>query len=175
MKLLILGAGGHGQVCKEIAEMSNIYNQIDFIDDNLKLTNVIGTFNNFRKNIKEYKNEYNYAFLGIGNIKVRNELIKLCDDNKFNFCNLISTNAFISKSVKLGTGIFISHGAIVNANSTIEDNVILGIGARVDHNVIILNNTYVKADELIEANSTYPNIKKEFVPQFSKNVCTFDE
>lgn len=48
MRLLILGAGGHGQICKEIAEMSNIYEQIDFIDDNLKLSNVIGTFNDFK-------------------------------------------------------------------------------------------------------------------------------
>ena len=39
MKLLILGAGGHGRVCKEIAEQmindvgEKLYDEVDFLDD----------------------------------------------------------------------------------------------------------------------------------------------
>ena len=33
MKLLILGAGGHGKVVKEVAEATGRYEKIDFVDD----------------------------------------------------------------------------------------------------------------------------------------------
>ena len=37
MNLLIIGAGGHGRVVKEVAEATNKYNTIDFLDDNSEL------------------------------------------------------------------------------------------------------------------------------------------
>ena len=33
MKLLIIGAGGYGQLVREIAELTEEYEQIDFLDD----------------------------------------------------------------------------------------------------------------------------------------------
>ena len=40
MKLLIIGAGGHGKCCFDIANRMNCFDSIDFIDD--KVTVVLG-------------------------------------------------------------------------------------------------------------------------------------
>ena len=61
--LLIIGAGGHGQVVKEIAQDLG-YERIDFIDDHN--SRAIGKIKDL-ENFKEYQN----AFVGIGNNKLR--------------------------------------------------------------------------------------------------------
>ena len=36
MRLLIIGAGGHGRCCKDIASRMGIYETIDFLDDQMQ-------------------------------------------------------------------------------------------------------------------------------------------
>ncbi len=144
-KLLIIGAGGHGMVVKEI--MSNKYKKIDFLDDNSVLA--IDKI----ENCVVYKNYYNDLFIAIGNSNKRHELIeKLKDD--FNIINVIHANSSVENSVKLGIGCFIGNGAIINSNVEIEDGVIIGIGALIDHNVTLRNYSYVNAGAIICANTT---------------------
>ena len=52
MKLLILGACGHGQVINEIAHLSGQYNKISFLDD--RSENAIGILNDYKKFVDEY-------------------------------------------------------------------------------------------------------------------------
>lgn len=42
MNLLIVGAGGHGQCCYEIAERMNKFHKISFLDDDTRKNKVIG-------------------------------------------------------------------------------------------------------------------------------------
>ena len=56
-KLLIVGAGGHGKVCYDIAKSMGCWSDIHFLDDNLKSQNsleVIDTVKNFKKYINDY-------------------------------------------------------------------------------------------------------------------------
>lgn len=66
--LLIIGAGGHSKVVKEIAEALG-YTKIDFLDDNS--TEAIGKI----ADSKDYVDKYHEAFVGIGNNKFRGELL----------------------------------------------------------------------------------------------------
>ena len=66
-KLLIIGAGGHGQVVSEVAEDCG-YTDIAFIDDNSE--KAIGRISD----LENFKEEYADAFIGIGNNKLREQL-----------------------------------------------------------------------------------------------------
>ena len=67
---MIIGAGVHEKVVKEAVEALKIYNIIDFLDDNFKLA--IGSIEEYEK----FSNDYQYAFVVIGNVEVRYKLIK---------------------------------------------------------------------------------------------------
>lgn len=74
-RLLIVGAGGHGKVVAEVAESIG-YEEIAFLDDNSP--DAIGKISE----IGRFKEQYSDAFVGIGNNKLRGELIqKLLHDN----------------------------------------------------------------------------------------------
>lgn len=65
MKLLILGAEGHGRVCAEIARKT--YEKISFLDDNS--VDAIGKLSE----IEKYVAEYDEVFIAFGNTKIRKE------------------------------------------------------------------------------------------------------
>ncbi|MDZ5016926.1 hypothetical protein GNF72_17230, partial [Clostridium perfringens] len=74
--LLIIGAGGHGKVVAEAAELEKKYDKISFLDDREDIKNIY----NFKivGKIDEYvnfANYYKYAFVAIGNNEKRLELI----------------------------------------------------------------------------------------------------
>lgn len=66
--LLIIGAGGHGKVVAEVAEDVG-YEQIAFLDDHAP--EAIGKVSE----LEIFKEQYSNAFVGIGNNKLRGELI----------------------------------------------------------------------------------------------------
>lgn len=65
--LLIIGAGGHGKVVKEVAEAVG-YDKIAFLDDNS--AEAVGKI----ADAKQFVQEYQAAVVGIGNNKFRSKL-----------------------------------------------------------------------------------------------------
>ena len=49
MRLIILGAGGHGRVVADIAEQTGRYNEVAFLDDNSGNDKVIGKCSDYIK------------------------------------------------------------------------------------------------------------------------------
>ncbi|MFL2510581.1 MAG: acetyltransferase [Alphaproteobacteria bacterium] len=129
-KLAIIGAGGHGKVLKEIAQLNGFLN-IFFFDDYK-----IPDDNNFygdTKKLLENQNEYEFFFVAIGNNLKRKEKIQLLLKRKLNIINLIHPSAIISKSVKLQKGIAIMANATINANTTINYGSIVNTSSTIDH------------------------------------------
>ena len=76
MKLLIIGAGGHGRCCLDIARSMNIYDDIAFLDDGhvnevINDCKVIGLIDE----MTSYYIEYEHIFIAIGNNVLRKCLI----------------------------------------------------------------------------------------------------
>lgn len=150
MRLLILGGGGHGSVCKEIAESKNEYEVIDIADDGAPDCPV--TIKEFLAHASAFKNKYDGFFVGVGNKDLRRKLIETIERNGLFSPTLISPAAFVSKSAKIGNGVFIGHGAIVNSNSVVGDYAILGIGSLVEHNSTVLPDAYLRFGEKVGTN-----------------------
>ena len=74
MRLVLIGASGHGKVCAEIAEL-NDYDEILFLDDNRELETcgkhpVVGIVADY----KEYISDDTVFFVSIGDAAVRQRI-----------------------------------------------------------------------------------------------------
>lgn len=150
--LLIIGAGGHGKVVAEAAELENKYNEISFLDDNEKVKEiynfkVIGKINDF----KNFKDKYKYAFVAIGNNEVRLRLIEELIKEGFIVPNIIHPRVSVSKYSKVDIGTVILCGAIVNTNCLIGKGCIININATIDHDSVIGDGVHISSGSVIRS------------------------
>ena len=136
-KLAILGAGGHGKVLGEIAEL-NKYDKIEFFDDrvnNIKSFPYIisGNLDLFKKNI----NSYNAFFVAIGDNHKRFEVISWLKDLKVELINLIHPKSIVSKFSSLGEGTCVMANAVINPGTLIKNGVIINTSASIDHDCVV--------------------------------------
>lgn len=137
-KIVIVGAGGHGQVVADI--LFSMFNDgldckpCGFLDDDVSLKGnkylnleVLGTTEEIEKN------DHNAVIIGIGNNKIRAEKYRQFFKKGENVVNAIHPRATIAGDVILGNGIMCCAGVVVNNGSVIKDNVIINTGSTVDH------------------------------------------
>jgi len=77
------------------------------------------------------------AFVAIGDNYLRQKIANHVWTIGFCSPNAISPRAIVSRYVKLGCGIAIMPGAVVNADTCVEDFAIINTGATVDHDSVI--------------------------------------
>lgn len=142
--LLIIGAGGHGRVVAEVAEDCG-YTQIAFLDDNSP--DAIGKI----ADLEKFRNQFEYAFVGIGNNRFRAELIDRLEKAGFTVPALIHPTAYVSRTAVIGKGTEIEPKAIVNANTTVGAGCIIQIGGIVDHNVVLGDCVHINAGSIVKA------------------------
>lgn len=148
--LLILGAGGHGNVVAEAALESKHFKKISFLDDkfdepfflnNISIKEIIGSFKDF-KNI-EITNAYKYAFVAIGDSKRRISIIT----ELLNFDYLIPVirhpSSWISRYAKIGYGSVLLSNCNLQTNSIIGKGVIMNTNSVVDHDVDIGDGVHI--------------------------------
>lgn len=157
--LMIIGAGGHGKVVKEVAESildengNNIYTNISFLDD--KAPEAIGKIAEMADYCKEYD-----MFVGIGNNQFRKELLKNLEMLNSHIPVLIHPTAYISPSAKIEKGTIIEPKALINANSLIKSGCIISVGAIVDHDVLVNECCHVNAGAICKAGSNVKDCRK---------------
>ncbi len=111
--------------------------------------------NNLFENIKYSSEEESILMLdnhttelinGVGLLPRNHTRIALFD--KFNlsgyrYKSIISDDAIISSSAKLGEGVHIMAGAIIQADAIIADNVIINTGAIIEHDCIVGKHSHI--------------------------------
>lgn len=147
MKLLIVGAGGHGQVVKEVAEAIGSYERIDFADDNSELA--VGK----TSDLQALRNDYGAAFVGIGNNHLRRELLNKLESYGYGIPVLVHPTAYVSRSAVIGKGTVVEPKAIVNASTKVAEGCIISVGAIVDHDVVLEPCVHVNAGAICKAGS----------------------
>lgn len=157
MNLLILGAGGHGRVCREVAESMATFDKIDFLDDKAEGTinsgRIIGKFADYEK----FLSDYPAIFIGIGNNKVRLELIEKLQSAGFKLVNLISPTAYVSPSSLIEAGAIIEPHAVVNTGAKVGSGSIVSIGALIDHDCVIGLSCHVSPGVIVKNSCTVPD------------------
>lgn len=135
MKLIILGAGGHGQSVAEAAELSHKYDEILFLDDawpKLKVVagwKVVGAIGDFT----QYAVEGSVAFVAVGNNTLRKTWTALVLESPIELINIIHPTAFVSPRAQLSRGIAVMAGAIVGTSARVGDGCIINANSTLDH------------------------------------------
>ncbi len=137
--LIIIGAGGHGKVCLDVAKSMKKWREIYLVDDNnvgevinehMIITNLSGVVN--------YKDEAD-VFVAIGNNELRKSILEELINRGYRIANLIHPSVIMGSSIIIGVGTVLMPGVIINASTNIGKGTIINTGVNVDHDCTVNN------------------------------------
>ena len=147
-KIVLIGGGGHCKVVISILKKLDNF-EIAGIVDNYKSESlisgikIIGTDDDLKY---IYKSGIYNALITVGSIKdntKRYTLFNMAREIGYNFPVIISPEAVIDESVKIGEGTVIMPGSIINIDSSIGKNCIINTGAIIEHDCKIGNHCHI--------------------------------
>jgi len=156
--IYIIGAGQLGILVSKIVERQNKYKVIGFIDFDVKKIGkkingikVLGNDYYLKKCVN--KNKKNIVF-AIGDIKKRENVIKIFKKFKINYPKIIDPSALIlDKETTIGKGSIISIGARILNHCKIGSFSVVGTSSTILHNTILGNNSVIGGGSTIGASA----------------------
>lgn len=137
-QLVIIGAGGHGKVCADIAKKCG-YEKILFLDD-ADAPGVAGKVADFTRYIETAD-----FFVAIGSTAIREKITKELLASNAIIATLIHPSAVVADGASFGAGTVVVAGAVINPDARIGAGVIINTCASVDHDCVIGDYTHVAA------------------------------
>jgi len=137
-EIIVIGGGGHARSVIDVLETEGKYKIAGIVDNNIPVGikvfdyEVIGNDND----LKKLREKYEYAVIGVGQIKTPKIRIKLFETLKgFNFKLpvIVSPRAYVSKYAEIGEGTVVMHDVLVNSNAKIGKNCIINTKALIEH------------------------------------------
>ena len=156
-KLILIGGGGHCVSCIDVIESSSHYTIYGILDtkENVGETvlgyPILGT----DADILKYSKEGYHFLITVGHIKnadLRIKLYKNVVENGGKFATVISSRAYIAKSVSIGEGTIVMHDALINANSHVGENCIINSKALIEHDCNVKEHCHLSTGSLINGN-----------------------
>jgi len=159
--ILLVGAGGHASSCIDVIEQQGKFSIAGLIEFSKKASSqnlhnpyeVIGTDDDLPSLIETYK----YAIVTVGQIGTANVRIKLYElliKLGFQLPIIVSPNACISRTAKIGDGTIVMHGAIVNSSAIIGKNCIINSRALVEHDAKVGNHSHISTGAIINGGTS---------------------
>lgn len=134
-EVVILGAGGHAHVIRDIIEAEG-NKVVAFLDDDLSQEDCTGP-------ISDYTEYSGCEFvIGIGNANVREKLAKL----QLKWHAAVHPSAIISPSVTIEEGTVVMPLAVINARTRVGKHCIINTGAIVEHDNVIGDYSHVSVN-----------------------------
>jgi len=153
-ELLLIGAGGHAQVCADIIKQESNYRIAGLVATGGEVGQlqfgykVIGA----DKDLSDFRALYQNAFIGIGQILTPDPRIRAYElllKLRFKLPILISPNAYVAPGVSIGAGTIIMHGAIVNPGVSIGANCIINTRAVIEHDSVVSDHCHVSTGAIL--------------------------
>ena len=154
-RLLILGAGGFGQMVKETALLLG-YNEVVFLDDAYNGPDSVGRCCDYTI----LQEQYPKAVAAFGNNKTRLEWTDKLMEAGYEVPAIIHPSAIVAPSAKIEPGCFIMQRAVVNTNSEIQRGALINSGAIIDHDSVVEAGAHVCLGSIVKANCTIESGKK---------------
>lgn len=147
--LLILGAGGFGQMIKETA-LALGYEKVVFLDDAAKSDDVIGMCCDYVLRHSEYP----VAVAAFGNNKTRLFWTDKLIAEGYEVPAIVHPSAIVSPSAVLEAGCFVMQRAVVNTHTRVERAALINSGAVVDHDSVVCAGAHIGLGSVVKANCT---------------------
>lgn len=134
-RLLIVGAGGHGKVAADCAELTNQYSEIAFLDSGFPALNQVGVWSVIGdgEDLSIFAGPDTYFFVAIGDNHARSSIIEQLLTISENLVSLIHPSAVVSRHAAIGDGTLVCANATINIASKIGRGCIVNTAASVDH------------------------------------------
>lgn len=145
MKLLILGAGSHGQEVRELADSLHIFQDIAFLDDCPSTIPVIGPCKGFSR----YIDAYPVAIPAVGDQFLRMQWLTDLAQAGFVLPVLVHPGAVVSPSARIAYGSVVCARAAVGSGAVIGRGCIIASGATIDRNVVLPDGTHVDCGQVV--------------------------
>jgi sugar O-acyltransferase (sialic acid O-acetyltransferase NeuD family) len=150
--LLIVGAGGHGSVVAETAELMDKWENIMFLDDRIDVNvvlyhKIIGKLGDY----ESFSDKYEYAIVCIGDNEKRLDLIKKLLKAGYKVPVIIHPKASVSKYSNVEEGSVILAGAVINTGARIGRGCIININSSVDHDCIVYDGVHVCSGAVVRS------------------------
>jgi UDP-perosamine 4-acetyltransferase len=141
-RVIVWGAGGHGKVIVDALLASESCTVVGILDDDKAKagTKVLGVLvSHSSADLKALSEtlDFDHVVIGIGDNYARYKKFQQVKSRGLKAMNVIHPSAHISRFVKLGVGITILAGAVINPGTVIEDNVCVNTAASIDHDNIL--------------------------------------
>ncbi len=137
-RIIIIGAGGHGQVVADILLSSNpsasLGYLVGFLDDDEQLlgTTVLGV--PVLGNVAQLPEcGHDGVIVAIGDNLIRKQILAGLMERGERIVSAIHASAIIGLDVHIGIGVTVCAGVVVNTGSVIGDGVILNTSCTIDH------------------------------------------
>ena len=121
--IIIIGAGGHGNVISDIVKKNGdtVYG---FLDDDISKKNVIGP-------IEDCIRFSDMQFvIAIGNNQIRK---KIAEKYSLSYYTAVHPSAIIADDVRIGEGTVVMANAVINTNAVIGKHCIINTSSVVEH------------------------------------------
>jgi len=143
-KIAIIGGGGFAKEVIEVILMNGDEVYGVFAKENSLDYDYFGYLDELNK----HKNSFDGAILAIGavnkvGIENRRKIIEFIKENNIKLISVISPLATISKSVKIGNGVYIGHGVLISCDAQIDDNILINHNTIIGHDVKINENVSI--------------------------------
>jgi len=153
-EIIILGAGGHCRSLIDVIELEKKYKIAGIIDNDLDIGYKILDYNVIGRDVdlEKLRKKYEYAVIGVGQIKtprVRIKLFNLLKKLEYKLPVIISPRAYVSKYAKIGEGTVIMHDALINSNVKIGKNCIINTKALIEHDCKIEDNCHISTGAIV--------------------------
>ena len=156
MRLIILGAGGHGRVVADLAEQTGKYDAIYFLDDESEDKSVLGKCSEF----EEFHTQDTEMYPAFGNNKGRIEWEHKIEDAGVRLAKIIHPLAYVSPTAKIADGCVIMPYAVVNTDSVLNKACIVNIGALVDHDCVLEEGCHIAPGGIVKGENHLPKAIK---------------
>lgn len=138
VQVLIIGAGGHGQVVADIllrmADEGSGVILAGFLDDCRDLLGQVILGAPVLGRIADCKNiRHDTVIVAIGENKTRQRIFKMLQQDGDDFSIAQHPKSIVAPDVRIGAGSMICGGVVLNTAATIGGAVILNTGCTVDH------------------------------------------
>ncbi|MBE1159192.1 NeuD/PglB/VioB family sugar acetyltransferase [Dyella acidiphila] len=172
--VVVLGAGGHAKVCVELLLSMGrevaycIGNDASDVSTCAGIPIIIGD-----EQLVQLRDQgYEEVFIAIGSNALRMRLAAKATGLGYRLVNAISPRAEISRSAKLGNGIAVMAGAVINAEAVIEDLAIINTGATIDHDCRIGQAVHIAPQSALAGNvsvgaGSFLGIGSKVIPEVS--------
>src|SRR4029450_7614437 len=133
--VVVIGAGGHAKVVVELIRAQGRYDVVGCTDPAPERGDVVGAPILGSDDILPdlYAQGVRHCFVALGDNPLRMKVARRVASLGFELVNAISPNAIVSPTARLGHGVAVMAGAVINAATVVEDLAIINTHSVVDH------------------------------------------